>query len=251
MEIFFVLLTIWLLVAIFRIRPKGVIGESKVRSKIGSLIKRENSDYHLFDNVILKTPDGTTQVDHVLISPYGIFVIETKNFKGWIFGGENQRQWTQSLKRKYRFRSLFNQYTFQFKNPLHQNYKHVKAVQAFLGVEPKFVFNTVVFVGGSEFMTDMPENVMQLPDLLPYIKAHTQRILSDSKVVEFCQKLEVYIGNAPFTHEEHMRNIRENIANPICPKCGIKMVLRTARSGERQFWGCSNYPNCKSIKNLA
>jgi hypothetical protein len=248
-EILFLLLGIWLLITL--IRSKGAIGESKVRSKIGSLVKRDNSDYHQFDNVILKTLDGTTEIDHIIISSFGIFVIETKNFKGWIFGGENQKQWTQSLKRSYRFYSLFNRYTFQFKNPLHQNYKHVKAIQAFLNVEPKFVFNVVVFVGNSRFMTDMPVNVMRLPDFLPYIKSHTRRILSNSKVEEFCQKLEDYTRNAPFTHGDHMRNIKGNIVDPICPKCGIKMVLRTARAGDRQFWGCSNYPSCKTIKSLA
>lgn len=251
MEILFLLSIILLLIAL--VLPKGPTGELKVRSKIRSLIKKD-SDYHQFNNVILKTLDGTTEIDHIIISPFGIFVIETKNFKGWIFGGENQKRWTQSLKRKYRFYSLFNQYTFQFKNPLHQNYKHVKTVQAFLQIEPKFVFNTVVFVGNSEFMTDMPDNVMRLPDLLPYIKSHTQRIFSNSKVEEFCQKLENYTSNTPFTHDEHMRNIKENMASPTCPKCGIKMVLRTARRGPTegsQFWGCSNYPSCKTIKNLA
>lgn len=222
-----------------RFRHQGA-GESAVKRKIESLIKRK-SEFGLFNGIILKTPDGTTQIDHILISPYGIFVIETKNFKGWIFGDANQKKWTQSLYKN----------KFQFQNPIHQNFKHVKAVQNFLNVNSKFIFSIVVFAGNSRFMTDMPENVMQLPNLLPYIEAHTQRILSDSKVEEFCQKLEAYTNNTPFTHNDHMRNIKENIANPICSKCGIQMVLRTVRGGNRQFWGCSNYPTCRSIKSLA
>jgi ssDNA-binding Zn-finger/Zn-ribbon topoisomerase 1 len=73
-------------------------------------------------------------------------------------------------------------------------------------------------------------------------------------VEEFRRKLEDYTSNTPFTHDDHVRNIKGNIANPICPKCGIQMVLRTAQRGPAagsQFWGCSNYPTCKMIKNLA
>lgn len=40
---------------------------------------------------------------------------------------------------------------------------------------------------------------------------------------------------------------------PFCPKCGSRMVLRTVRSGEhagKQFYGCPNYPNCRSMLPL-
>jgi restriction system protein len=52
-------------------------------------------EYHLIKNVTLPTDDGTTQIDHIIVSRYGVFVIETKNMKGWIFGSANQRTWTQ------------------------------------------------------------------------------------------------------------------------------------------------------------
>ena len=159
----------------------GDAGEWKVSSKIESLIGR-NSEYQSFNDVILKTSDGTTQIDHILISPYGIFVIETKNYKGWIFGDTHQRKWTQSLRRKYKFHNLFSKYTFQFQNPLHQNYKHVKAVQNFLGVDSRCIFNVVVFSGNSEFKTDMPGNVVELRNFLPYIKSFTEKILNGESV---------------------------------------------------------------------
>ena len=51
--------------------------------------------YASFRNVTLPTPDGTTQIDHIFVSQFGVFVVETKNMKGWIFGSERQAQWTQ------------------------------------------------------------------------------------------------------------------------------------------------------------
>jgi restriction system protein len=59
---------------------KGVIGEALVN--LAAALFLDKNIYRLFKNVTLPTEDGTTQVDHVIVSPYGIFVIETKNLKG-------------------------------------------------------------------------------------------------------------------------------------------------------------------------
>ena len=145
-----------------------ISGEARVARKLESL-RRKNKEYHLFNNIILKTPDGTTQIDHLLISPYGVFVIETKNFKGWIFGDAHQKKWTQSL-----FGPYHSSIKYQFQNPIRQNYKHVKAVQDFLGIDSKSIFNLIVFAGNGEFKTEMPENVRKLYNLIPYIESHTE-----------------------------------------------------------------------------
>lgn len=215
-----------------------------------SLIKR-NGEYRLFNNLILKTPDGTTQIDHVLISPYGIFVIETKNLSGWIFGDPHQKKWTQSFKRG---RWQFYENTFQFQNPIHQNYKHVKAVQNFLKVDSKSIFSIVVFAGNSRFMTDMPDNVMGLHSFIPYVEARAEKIINDERVRELCQRFTDYMDNAPITFDDHMKNLERNMAHPTCPKCGIPMVVRTARKGPdegSEFWGCKNYPSCKTTRRLS
>ncbi|WP_413247310.1 nuclease-related domain-containing protein [Pseudomonas sp. Marseille-Q5115] len=69
---------------------RGYVGELLVRSQA----RRGLPDtlYHPLHNVTLRTPDGTTQIDHVFVSPYGVFVLETKHMRGWIFGGERQAQ---------------------------------------------------------------------------------------------------------------------------------------------------------------
>jgi hypothetical protein len=86
------------------------IGEVLVRKFLSNNLPM--GSWHLLNNVTLKLEDGTTQIDHVLVSRFGIFVIETKHYKGWIFGDEKSREWTQVIwGRKYRFQ-----------NPLHQIY---------------------------------------------------------------------------------------------------------------------------------
>lgn len=73
------------------------------------------NEYTIINDVTLPLEDsGTTQVDHIIVSRFGIFVIETKNMSGWIFGNEKQAKWTQTIHRS----------KHQFQNPLRQNYKH-------------------------------------------------------------------------------------------------------------------------------
>ena len=221
---------------------KGQVGERKVRNKIETIIS-SNHEYYSLHDLTLQTPDGTTQIDHVLISPNGIFVIETKNYKGWIFGSENQKQWTQTLyKKKYRFQ-----------NPLRQNYKHIKAVQNLLNVKMKSIISVVVFVGDSKFKTVMPYNVMELRDFLPFIRSHTEEIISSENVERFFQILSSPEQNISTSQLEHVANVEQNKQYPLCPRCGKSMVLRTARKGSgagTEFWGCSGFPNCKATKNV-
>lgn len=223
-------------------------GEAGVARKLESL-RKKNKQYRSFNNVILKTPDGTTQIDHILISPNGVFVIETKDFKGWIFGDKHQKRWTQSL-----FGPYYSSIKYQFQNPIHQNYKHVKAVQNFLGIDSKFIFNVVVFAGSSEFKTEIPENVKDLQNLLPYIESHTEIFFNVEKTKELTQKLSGYVEHASVNEEIHIKNLVQNKKHPICPKCGKLMVRRTACKGSgagSEFWGCPNFPACRMTKNMA
>jgi|GEM_PF-240324 len=156
---------------------KGKLGEFLVNSSARLLL--DKSCYFLIKNVTLHADDGTTQIDHVLVSEYGVFVVETKNMKGWIFGSPHQRFWTQKI-----FRS-----SLKFQNPLHQNYKHVKVLQALLGLNDDQMHSVVVFVGDSTFKTSMPENVTQGFGYVRYIKSKQERVLSPQQVVEVCNKV--------------------------------------------------------------
>ncbi|MDH5485209.1 MAG: NERD domain-containing protein [Gammaproteobacteria bacterium] len=219
---------------------KGQAGERKVARKL-NFFGKNGKRYPTFHNVTLRTPDGTTQIDHILISPYGIFVIETKNLKGWIFGGESQRQWTQTIYK--------NKYKFQ--NPIFQNYKHVKAIEKLLNANINHIFNIVVFVGRSKFKTDMPSNVVTKGSLIPLINSYKSEVLSSENIKNYSLTIEKAITSTEFTKNEHIANIKRNKTSPICPRCGKPMVIRKAKKGSnagKEFWGCSGFPTCKATK---
>jgi len=252
--LFLLLGVIFLLFLFWPARFKGNVGEQIVSGEIESLIGK-NSEYRSLHDIILETSDGTTQIDHILISPYGIFVIETKDFKGWIWGDADQKQWTQTLYwNKYKFVYPLRQTKYKFQNPLHQNYKHVKAVQNLLNADIKTIFSIVVFVGDSEFRTLMPYNVIELQDLIPYLRSYTEQFLSAESIETYIEKLRNPGYNAPISNREHVENVKRNKKNPVCPRCGKPMVLRTARKGREtgsKFWDCSGFPSCKATKNVA
>lgn len=156
---------------------KGKFGEFLVNLSARWCL--DKSRYHLIKNVTLPTEDGTTQIDHVLVSEFGVFVVETKNMKGWIFGGPHQRSWTQKIYRS----------NHKFQNPLHQNYKHVKILQTLLGLGDHQIHSLVVFVGDSTFKTPMPENVTQGLRYVRYIKSKTDPVLAREEVEEVREKV--------------------------------------------------------------
>ncbi|WP_404359481.1 NERD domain-containing protein [Methylotuvimicrobium sp. KM1] len=228
---------------------KGVLGEFQVN--LAAKFFLDKNVYRLFKNVTLPTEDGTTQIDHIIVSRHGVFVIETKNMKGWIFGSPEQKFWTQKI---YRHNS-------KFQNPLHQNYKHTQKLQSALELDSGKVFSLVVFVGDSTFKTPMPDNVVYAGDYIRFIKSKTQTILSDSKVLDICAKIESgRLKPTIKTHREHVRHVKtivEEKQRPVddnsCPKCSKPMVLRTARNGNnqgKQFWGCSGFPQCRTIRQI-
>lgn len=180
---------------------KGKFGEFLVN--LSARFFLDKSRYHLIKNVTLPTEDGTTQIDHILVSEFGVFVVETKNMKGWIFGSATQPFWTQKI-----FKS-----SYKFQNPLHQNYKHVKTLQALLGLGDQQVHSVVVFVGGSTFKTPLPDNITQGLGYVRYIKSKKDLVLSPEQVAGALKKVASGRLKASFsTDQAHARHVRNLVA---------------------------------------
>ena len=171
------------------------------------------------------------------MSVYGIFVIETKNMKGWTFGDERSAQWTQSI--------FGNKSRFQ--NPLRQNYRHVKALAEFLDV-PNVVLRPVLFfIGDCEFKTPMPPNVLSR-GLCGYIQSFREQVFPPQEAGDILSRL-TQVKTAPVaTRALHVIGLRDRHGGSACPKCGSALVVRTARNGPNAggtFLGCSGFPKCR------
>lgn len=228
---------------------KGVFAEVAVNV----LIERnlDNSVYHLVKNVTLPTEGGTTQIDHILVSKYGVFVIETKNMKGWIFGSPKQKMWTQKI---YKHSS-------KFQNPIHQNYKHLKTLEDSLDISSDSLFSVIVFIGDSTFKTDMPDNVTYARGCIEHIKSKVDEVLSQQQVNHVIATIESGKLKPSFkTNREHVKHVkhvkeivREKGTQKNCRKCGSQMVVREVKRGANignKFYGCSMFPKCRAMSKI-
>ncbi len=220
---------------------KGWLGEKITTFGMWAFLDKET--YRRIDNVIVPTKDGTTQIDHILVSVYGIFVIETKNIKGWIFGGQDNDKWTQVIFGKKHY----------FQNPIKQNYRHTKSLSEYLHLDHDLFRPIVFFIGECEFKTDMPPNVINT-GLSGYIKSFTQPILTDQQVSQIEAALLQLRSGVSLTRKDHLESLKERHGSIThCPRCGSKLVQRTAKKGAlagKTFLGCSKYPQCKYLREI-
>ena len=248
------LATFWYVIPILILLPiiktpwfKGMLGEFLVNILLSNFLPKK--DYRLIKHITLPTEDGgTTQIDHIVVSRFGIFVIETKNMKGWIFGKANQKQWTQKIFK----------YSGKFQNPIHQNYKHLKTLESCLNVNPDALFSVIVFIGDSQFKTEMPENVTYARGSVEYIKSKEMAYFSDHEVEEIIKAIESGRLERSFkTNREHVAHVKKIVkdkqSEQICPKCGSEMRMRVGKKGENagnKFLGCSTFPKCRGMLSL-
>lgn len=227
---------------------KGWVGEAM--GGLAAKLFLDGTVYRSVNNVTLEANNGTTQIDHVIVSRFGIFVVEAKNYQGWIFGGENQAEWTQSLPGGKKFR---------FQNPLRQNYRHIKVLSEFLGLPEDRFHSVVMFWGESQFKTSMPANVMS-SGYATYIKAKTSVLFTDEEVEQMVGALQS--GRMPAglfkgleTRRVHLESLRERHSSTTqCPKCGSALIERTAKSGSRaglRFLACTAFPKCRFTRDIA
>lgn len=241
MELIIILVVIVLIVKFKSPNIKGSIGERKVSKALNTL---DNNEYKVINNVMIRTDRGTTQIDHVVISVYGIFVIETKNYKGLIFGNEYDDNWKQVIyKRSERFR-----------NPIKQNYGHVAALKERLNLDKDLlIISIIAFTNRASLKVNTKTPVIYDNNLVSYIRSYNNKLISEDYVKRIYYDLLMSNIDSKDTRKEHVHSIRKNlmerennINNNICPRCGKDLVKRKGKHGD--FIGCSGFPKCRFTK---
>ncbi|KAA0915307.1 nuclease-related domain-containing protein [Psychrobacter sp. ANT_WB68] len=228
---------------------KGILGETVIN--VAMWLKLEKDVYHRLNNITLPLANGgSTQIDHIIVSVYGIFVIETKNYKGWIFGNEKQRQWTQVIMgRKYKFQ-----------NPLHQNYLHIKTLADLLELELSYFHPMIAFIGECELKTrdELPEHVLT-SGMTSYVKKKQETLLTDEEVITIVEQIEsnrfikswrtnrahkAYLkdkhsqSNKPTSNNSNAKSVIRNTPEPIVKEPPKKTILQSSEvlrwSGQTQ-----------------
>jgi restriction system protein len=159
-------------------RFKGAMGEARVRRLLAAML--EKNRYTILNDVIIPSHGGTTRIDHVVISQFGVFVIGTEFRRGWISGTEFQDRWKQHR---------FNRIT-RFENPLHQNYLQVQALARLLQLPESRFHSVVVIVGHGGFKKGVSTKVLPAEKLIPYMRKRAEKLLTADQAGEALTKLE-------------------------------------------------------------
>ena len=220
-------------------REKGSRGEMAVSRVLGSL----PPGYRVFNNVCLFQDGVSSQIDHVVVSVYGIFVIETKNYSGRIYGSEKSERWCEQF---------YGQKFFLY-NPIRQNYSHVRALEKLSGMSRDRFIPVVVFLEGVSLCLDVSSPVIYISQLSGFITGHRDSLLSDIEVDRFISLLQqrgIYDGGFM---KSHVNNIRQRLDREkylvsigVCPRCGGSLVERKGPYGS--FIACGRYPKCKFVR---
>lgn len=226
---------------------KGAIGEGIVYAILQRL---QSQDYIVINDIIIKNKSRSSQIDHVVICHSGIIVLETKYYKGWIFGSEESENWMQVL-----YQDKFN-----FYNPIMQNRGHINVLKYNLSKYPNIpYFSIIVLAGSCEFKTfDKVETPVVYPgDLYETImNLSGRRVLTQNEITNIYNIISGISCNDRETKKEHVLNarIKKTEAYNVkqtgrCPRCGGLLVERKGRYG--RFLGCKNYPGCKFTTGLS
>lgn len=221
---------------------KGQEGEEEVGRILARLPREE---YIVLNDVLLPTGQGTTQLDHVVVSVYGIFVIESKNYKGKIYGTRSSEKWSQYI----------NEEEYNLRNPIKQNIGHVIAVKRVTHLSDDFIIPLVVFTGSATLKVLDCDEVIYDGMLYETIRSYRNMILTPEQMEHYARIIDERLEENAETKSAHINAVRERVVEwdrevsaGLCPRCDGRLVLRKGKYGS--FYGCSNYPKCKYTKKI-
>ena len=234
-----------LLITVFKSKFKGDIGEIAVALDVKDL---DRIKYVKLHNIKLINPSmhtKTSQIDHIIVSTYGIFCIETKGYKGKIYGKEFSKEWVQYLSNQKN----------NFMNPILQNYGHIKTLEAILDENyPNMVYHSIIAFSAEANLKAIEAksaSICKISEVSDTIKSLSiNEIISKEDVDEIVKIIEDNKSmQTDFSHEKDIKKLKkeneEKIKQNICPKCGGKLVEREGKYGK--FIGCSNFPKCRFV----
>lgn len=212
---------------------KGKEGEVKVAQKLERCATKTS---RLLNDVVLLDSKGESyQIDHIFINENGIWIIETKNWSGRIYGTDEQKEWTQVL--------AYGKEKNRMYSPVKQNLTHAHKIQKILkGNIP--VIPLVVFVSAD--ISNVKSGYVCSVDELPcVIRKNYGFFLTPQEIEKYYQALSYYQSQCHVSSEQHTQireQKQEGLKKGVCPNCGGTLVERKGQSGV--FYGCSNYPKC-------
>ena len=177
----------------------GAVGERRVEWELSRL----PVEYVVFHNLLLPRQNGeTSQIDHVVVSRYGIFVVESKHYHGMVYGRGNEKYWVHESGAE----------RHQMYNPIWQNHGHIQVLRDLLGDEqPSVYVNLVVFGNGARLNVQERERVWYMNELRDAIESYRTVRMEEGTVSEIVEHLNEVQLSGYGVRVRHRRQIEEHI----------------------------------------
>ena len=173
-------------------KVKGNVGELILSSILGSL----PAYYHVLDNILLKTKKGSTQIDHVIVSPFGIFVVETKNYKGMMFGDMQGMVWTQVLPRRGHFRVY---------NPVRQNQGHLENLSKQTKIPLNYMCGVIVFTDPTVNLSNVNCPIcFRVDEVYEFINSFNVKLFNNRQIHEIIQRIDKVNIDSYINRQKHI-----------------------------------------------
>jgi hypothetical protein len=182
---------------------KGWLGEYQVRRIIGK--NNPNKSKYVINNLTFNDGTKSVQIDHLIISPSGLIVIETKNRVGKIYGKEDDLNWTVVYKYGKEKASMFN--------PVKQNEGHLRSLEKILSVKAP-MNSIIVFTKNADLrgVSTHSTPVVYANSLKQYIKDYSvDSAISSEQVLDIYNQLKEIKDNNKITNKEHVASINQRI----------------------------------------
>lgn len=184
-------------------QQKGYEGEIRIAIELKKISSCK--DCRVLRNVYIPTKNGkTSEIDLILITPNGIFVIESKNYTGVIYGSNEDYRWTcVSRSRKH----------YQLYNPKKQNATHIKHLKYFLDFPSDELYKSYIVFSDDCSLRLKGENynVLYLSNLVERILSHKEILLTSSKIETIYERLFPYAGfnTSNETKNNHIKQVQK------------------------------------------
>ena len=235
------IIIVYIFIIIYLLYESYIIGWFGEHWTKKELTKLPKSEYTILNNIIIHSNNAYHQIDHIVVSGYGIFCIETKQYNGYITGNKYDKYWIRH----------FGKEIIRYMNPIRQNYGHVKSLSDVLDIEETKIFNIVCIPSRANLNIKHNGELTRNYTIVNKILSYRDIIIDNPD--EIVKKLKALKNTNKKKKQEHINYIKKKIINKdsntnICPKCGSGLKKKSGPYGA--FIGCTNYPRCKYTEKL-
>lgn len=232
-----------IIVSILALALFCILFESKIIGFFGELwtkkdLRRLSKEYHVLNDIMIDVNGTTHQIDHIVVSKYGIFVIETKQYNGFITGEKYDTKWVRHVGKK----------KYYYTNPIRQNYGHILSLSELLNLDKDKFINIVSIPSAARLRIKDDGEVVRYGKVKDKIISYKNEIVDNvDEIIDVLFNSNIKNRQIKKDHIKNLRNLHKEDYSRLCPKCGGKLIQKSGKYGA--FLACSNYPNCRYTKN--